>query len=463
MINGSEYMRRELMIRLVRAFDEGKLESEIDQIPVKMRPKNASSSRCCIYHDRAILKYRLMALLGFSVEEESDETRLLSSYLEEMLASSSSPSDPPLTVCTAACSACPPSAYIVTGNCRGCLARPCLYSCPKGAITIENQRSSIDYSKCVKCGKCMAACPFHAIIKTTVPCEEACPVGAIRKGEDGHARIDFDKCIFCGKCFNNCPFSAILERSQLLRVLLDMRKKEGPFAALIAPAATDQFPGTLEQLFTAVSKLGFDVVTEVALGAEVTTEREAAEFQEKMKSGQRIMTTSCCPAYVELVRRHIPDFLDKVSTTPSPMLHTARLVREKHPGIKTVFIGPCIAKRHEAARTGEIDYVLTFEELGAMLAGRKIDLISQEKWELARPASATARNYSKSCGVTNAVLSELMKEAPGFKLNSKFINGIDKKSLTLLKLYAAGKLPANFLEVMACDGGCVNGPCSLAR
>ncbi|MDO4627728.1 MAG: monomeric [FeFe] hydrogenase [Planctomycetia bacterium] len=465
MRNGVEYMRRELMIRLVRLFDQEILEEELDKIPVRLRPKDGEASRCCIYHDRAVLKYRLMALLGFSCEKEKDELRTLREYKQEADARTEAPQGPPLTVCTAGCSGCPDNSYVVTGNCRGCFARPCMYNCPKDAITVVNQVSHIDYAKCIKCGKCMAVCPFHAIVKTTVPCEDACPVGAIRKNEHGRAEIDFEKCIFCGKCFNACPFNAIMEKSQMLDVMNVLKKKPARVIAVVAPSAYSQFPGTIEQLFTAISQLGFDDVVEAALGAEMTTEHEAEEFQEKMAEGQQLMTTSCCPAYVELVKRHYPQFLQYVSTTPSPMKFAAQMVREQDPNAIVVFIGPCIAKRHEASECDLVDYVLTFEETGAMLAGRKIDIITQEPWVLKRPAGENARNFAKSCGVTEAVLAEMSddihKIRPDFKLQSKFINGVDKKTLPQLKLFASGKVPVNFLEVMACNGGCVSGPCSL--
>ena len=98
-----------------------------------------------------------------------------------------------------------------------------------------------------------------------------------------------------------------------------------------------------------------------------------------------------------------------------------------------------------------------------MLAGKNIDVISCEPWPIPRPAIATARNFAKSCGVTEAVISELGGFKNDFKLEAKAINGIDKKTLAMLKMYAAGKIPANFLEVMCCPGGCVNGPCSLKK
>jgi [FeFe] hydrogenase (group B1/B3) len=468
MVNGSTYLRRELLIRLVRAFDEGTLRDQIDRIPVKLRPKDADASRCCVYHDRAVIKYRLMALLGISAEEESDEAKTLSSYLDDVIggvARSDTQEHPerknaPLSVCGPACSGCPDAKVVSTSNCRGCFARPCVYSCPKNAITVTGGQSVIDNAKCIKCGKCITACPYHAIVKTTVPCEEVCPVGAIRKNERGVAEIDFARCIFCGKCFMACPFGAVMERSQIVGVLSAMKRGE-KLVAMVAPAADRQFPGTMEQLLAACVKAGFADVVEVALGAEKTTRHETEEFLERMeRDSKTFMTTSCCPAYVNLVGKHLPELVEHVSLTPSPMVYAHEMVRERDPGAKTVFIGPCVAKRSEAKRKG-IDFVLSFEELGAILAGRKIDVIACEAHPVERPASASARNFARSCGVTEAVLAEATSKIPDFQLAAKQIDGIDRKTCAMLKLYAAGKLPANFLEVMACKGGCVNGPCSL--
>ena len=467
MLNAATYLRRELLIRVVRAFDRGTLREEIDRIPVRLRPKDSDSSRCCIYHDRAVIKYRLMALLGISAEEESDEAKTLSAYLDEVASAVSAPDgqsdrgSAPLSVCGPACSGCPDARVMSTSNCRGCFARPCVYSCPKKAISVTGGRSVIDSSKCIKCGKCITACPYNAIVKTTVPCEEACPVNAIRKNERGVAEIDFAKCIFCGKCFMACPFGAVMERSQLLGVLSAMKRGE-KIVAMVAPAAERQFPGTVEQLLAACVKAGFTDVVEVALGAEKTTAHETAEFLERMERDPKtFMTTSCCPAYVNLIGKHLKELVGHVSLTPSPMVYAHEMVREADPQAKTVFIGPCVAKRSEAKRKG-VDFVLSFEELGAILAGRKIDVVACEAHPVERPAAATARNFARSCGVTEAVLAEATSKIPGFQLAAKQIDGIDRKTCAMLKLYAAGKLPANFLEVMACKGGCVNGPCSLS-
>lgn len=462
MLNGATYIRRELMIRLVRAFDSGSLADELDRIPVRLRPKGGDYSRSSIYHDRAIIKYRLMSLLGVLYGEETDETLLLRDYLR---AKESSFGDAgvqnPLSVSEPACSGCPDAKVVSTPSCRGCFARPCVYSCPKKAISVVGGKSLIDQSLCVKCGKCITACPYHAIVKTSVPCEEVCPVGAIRKNEKGVAQIDFSKCTFCGKCLCACPFGAVMERSELLDVLMALKNGK-KVVAMLAPAAQYQFPGTIEQVLSACAKAGFGDVLEVALGAEKTTEAETAEFLEGLRENpDLLMTSSCCPAYVNFVKKHLPQMLENVSATPSPMVYADRIAKEKDPSALTVFIGPCVAKRVEAKEKG-VDFVLSFEELGALFAGRKIDPMSCEPWPLPRPAIATARNFAKSCGVTEAVLAEAlskMENMPG--VATKQISGIDKKTAAVLKLYKTGKLKANFIEVMACPGGCVSGPCSL--
>lgn len=121
--------------------------------------------------------------------------------------------EPPLMqVIPSACDACAVKRYKVTDNCRGCVAHPCVEVCPKGAISLQNGRSVIDQDKCIKCGKCRAACPYSAIAYETRPCADACGVNAIESDELGRARINPDKCVSCGMCMVNCPFGAIADQ-----------------------------------------------------------------------------------------------------------------------------------------------------------------------------------------------------------------------------------------------------------
>ena len=253
-MNNAERTRRELMIRAIKDYYDGVLADTIDRIPIDMRPRTAEPNRCCIYKDRAMLKYRLMALLGFGMEEERDETMPLREYLK-LADAGKNHTAAVLSVCTVGCHGCVDSHVQVSSSCVGCFARPCVATCPRQAITVINQRSTIDRSKCINCGKCIAVCPYHAIIRNPLPCEDACPVGAIGKGEDGRVRIDFDRCIYCGKCFRACPFSAIMERSQLINIL-NALKSGRKVVAMVAPSITDQFPGKIEQLFAALKEAG---------------------------------------------------------------------------------------------------------------------------------------------------------------------------------------------------------------
>ena len=127
---------------------------------------------------------------------------------------------------------------------------------------------------------------------------------SIHKGENGRAEIDITKCISCGRCMRACPFGTVIERSEIVDVLSAMKAGKH-LTAMMAPAIVGQFPGNLKRVVEALRELGFSEVLEVASGADVTTKREAAEFVERMKHGERFMTTSCCPGYVAVSYTHL--------------------------------------------------------------------------------------------------------------------------------------------------------------
>jgi len=464
--NEAVRLKREVLVRVAKAFMDGKLLEEVDRVPIAMRPKGTEPSRCCVYRDRAVLKYRVMSALGCGAEEEEDEALPLRHYAEKAL-KRERPEKSVLSVLSVACEVCVRCKYMVTNACRGCLARPCRMNCPRDAISMKDGFACIDDAKCVNCGKCMQVCPYHAIIKVPVPCEDACPFGAIRRSDDGVQFIDFEKCTSCGKCMGACPFGAVVERSQIVDVMKAL-KPGARVVPMVAPAIIGQFPGTLGQIAEALEKLGFDRMEEVAFGAETTARNESAEFVERIKRGDHIMTSSCCPAYVEAVKRHVTELLPFVSHTLSPMKYTAEAVKRERPDAKAVFIGPCVAKRVEAQSDPNIDFVMTFEELGAMFVAAEIDVAAMKGLELPRSVDGYARGFATSCGVTAAILNEKSKASscescPIPEIKSNFINGIDAKALNQLKLYAKGKLPGNFLEVMACEGGCVGGPAAIGQ
>ncbi len=457
--NKANRLRKEILVRVARAFFTEQPDDTLNRIPLAMRPQNATdSSRCCIHKDRAVLKYRTMAALGFSVENETDELKSISEYYEEALLRKA-PVAPVLTVIDEACSACVTSCYSATDACKGCIARSCETACPKDAIEFRNGKAWLNPEKCVNCGLCMKACPYHAIIRIPIPCEEACPVGAITKDEEtGREMIDHTKCTYCGKCLRECPFAAISDMSQMVDVLKQL--DGGQAVAMIAPSIVGQLPGNLPQLVSALKQVGFADVVEVAEGADETTRHESAEWSEKMSEGERFMTTSCCPAYIQTVEKHLPEMTPYVSDTPTPMAYTAACIRKDYPETATVFIGPCIAKRVEAARNPEVDFVLTFEELGAILVGAGVDVLECDEVPLRENVHGEGRGFAASNGVTTAVKAL----APGnAALEPILVDGLDRRSIAQMKVWSAKKCPGNFVEVMSCAGGCIAGPGTLGN
>lgn len=450
-------MRTKILIKIAESFFEDRF-ANADRIPIELRPKEQQPSRCCIYKDRAVLKYRCMASMGACPEEETDELKSLHQYGQEALERKDLPKSK-LSVIDIACSACIKSQYIVTNACRGCFAQPCRLNCPKEAISIVNGRAEIDPNKCVNCGKCFDVCPFHSIIKVPVPCEEACPVNAITKDEFGKEHIDTEKCISCGKCLASCPFGAIVERSQMVDVLKQMFETKNKVVAMLAPAIVGQFPGNIKNLVSALKKAGFDEVIEVAVGADITTQKEAAEFIERQEAGAKLMTTSCCPAYYRAAKVHIPEIQEFVSHTRTPMYYTAEMVKKEDPTCKTVFVGPCLAKRVEAEYDPNVDYVLTFEEVGAIFVASQINVEECGEDEFSKISCAQGRQFPLSGGVAGAVAALIGDKAD---YRPEKIDGLTKENIKLLKRYATKGSENNMIEVMCCEGGCIAGPGCVA-
>lgn len=451
-------IRRDLLKQIVKLFADGRLIEEIDRIPIKMAPKNKEAQhRCCIHKERAVIKYKMLPLLGYTMEDEDDELTPLSTYAANA-ENRTKVKDDILTVVDEACTSCVKAQYVVSNLCRGCVARPCIMNCPKDAINMVNGQAQIDSGKCINCGICKKQCQYHAIIHVPIPCEAACPVGAISKDKYGVERIDDDKCIYCGKCLIACPFGSIFEVSQLIDILMSIRKEEH-LTAMFAPAIHGQFDLTTGQIESLLKEIGFNEVVEVADGARKTVEHESAEFVERMEEGASFMTTSCCPSYVETVEKHVPGLKPFVSDTPSPMMYAADMAKEKFPGTKTVFIGPCIGKRKEGKRNDKVDYVMSFEELNALIVGLDIDLGKLADNEQRHNIKTVDRTFALSGGVAAAVKAE----RPDANIKELVINGIDKKAVGMMKAYARGKAPANFIEFMSCEGGCINGPASLGE
>ncbi len=455
-------IRRDLLARMCKLIKDGDLKEQIDRIPLIMRPRHSNEvSRCCIHKDRAVIKYRLMAILGFDVRDEEDELIPLSQYAK-MAEERKDFTDIMLTVVDEACSSCVKSNYVVTNMCHGCIGHPCTFACNKQAISV-NEKAKIDPSKCVSCGLCMQACPFNAIIYQAVPCEESCPVGAISKDEYGVEHIDETKCIYCGRCREACPYGAIMEKTYLVQVYAALKDPNKKVVAMFAPALAGQFPAPLGKIISAIRAVGFDEVWEVAKGANITTRNEAAEFEERMEKGEPFMTTSCCHAYTELTKKHLTELAPYVSETRTPASYTAELVKKEQPGAVTVFIAPCVSKRHEGFYDPNIDYVLSFEELGAMMVTAGVDVLTCEESAYDGGIDNSGRAFPYTGGVLDSV-KKFAKHPENIR--PYIVDGIDKaviKSLKNIKKTCGGPGQPNFIEFMMCKGGCVNGCNALAN
>ncbi len=454
--NNVMIVRQRLLAQLVKLWAENQLVEKIDRLPIELSPRKANVlGRCCIHKERAVWKYKSFPLLGLDMSDETDELTPLSEYAK-MALNREKPKENIMCVVDEACSSCVRTNYQITNLCRGCVARSCSANCPKNAIEFDAETSQgrIHQSQCISCGKCYSNCPYHAIVHIPIPCEESCPVGAISKDEFGIEHIDESKCIYCGKCINNCPFGAIFEISQIFDILQCIKRGE-QVIALVAPAILSQYKVPAEQVYSAIKSIGFSDIVEVAQGAVVTTEKESAELKEKLEEGQPFMTTSCCPSYIEMAEKHAPELKPYISSTRSPMYYTALIAREKYPNAKLVFVGPCIAKRKEARRDDLVDYVMTFEEMDSVFVGMGITMNEEHVYQL--PATIrTAYGFAQDGGVTTAVKTLVGNE---FKFTNLQIANLTKKNIALLRAYSkTGKAPAQFIEVMACEGGCISGP-----
>lgn len=413
------------------------LHKNLPNIPEEIIPGPKPTTRCCIYKERAIVNERIKLALG------------------------GNPDNPNVVeVIGIACDECPVAGYIVTEACRGCIAHRCEVACKFGAIYFDrNQKAHIDKEKCVECGACSKVCPYSAISNFKRPCENSCKVGAIAMDSNHTATIDNNKCIQCGSCVYQCPFGAIVDKSYILEVIEMLNNKEDMFA-IIAPSISAQFPkATLGQVITGIKQLGFNHVVEAALGADMIAFHEALELAEK-----EFLTTSCCPAFVSYIKKYFPKLEENISSNLSPMAIIAKVIKEMYPNSKTVFIGPCTAKKAEARKEEVkkyVDSVLTFEELIALFAAKEISLKTLEETEI-DDATLFGRNFARSGGVTEAVIQSLKEQNLEFEINPIACDGIENIKIVLAKA-SRGLLPNNFIEGMACSGGCIGGPCALTH
>lgn len=418
------------------AWNDALLDHVLD-IPKTIVPGNTPTMRCCVYKERAILGERVKLAMGGDYENPNV-----------------------IEVIDMACDECPMGGYEVTNACRGCLAHRCEDVCRFGAITFdENHVAHIDKSKCKECGACAKVCPYTAIIGRRRPCENACKIKAISMNENKAAAIDNSKCIACGACVYQCPFGAISDKSYILDVIDIIKKSENntkyKVFAVVAPAISSQFTyAKLGQVISGLKVLGFHTVIEAALGADMVADAESKELVEK-----GFLTSSCCPAFVSYIEKSFPDLLPFVSHNLSPMATIAKYIKEHEAPCRIVFIGPCTAKKAEVKKEPVREYVdaaMTFEELQALFDSKDLDITTLSE-DVLDNASYFGRIFARSGGLSDAV-AEALKEhgETDFVLKPCSCDGIEACKIALLKK-SKNVLDANFIEGMACLGGCIGG------
>lgn len=418
------------------AWNDALLDHVLD-IPKTIVPGNTPTMRCCVYKERAILGERVKLAMGGDYENPNV-----------------------IEVIDIACDECPMGGYEVTNACRGCLAHRCEDVCRFGAITFdENHVAHIDKSKCKECGSCAKVCPYTAIIGRRRPCENACKIKAISMNENKAAAIDNSKCIACGACVYQCPFGAISDKSYILDVIDIIKKSENntkyKVFAVVAPAISSQFTyAKLGQVISGLKELGFHTVIEAALGADMVADAESKELVEK-----GFLTSSCCPAFVSYIEKSFPAMLPFVSHNLSPMATIAKYIKEHEEPCKVVFIGPCTAKKAEVKKESVKKYVdaaMTFEELQALFDSKDLDITTLSE-DILDNASYFGRIFARSGGLSDAV-AEAIKEHgdTDFVLKPCSCDGIEPCKIALLKK-SKNLLDANFIEGMACIGGCIGG------
>ena len=437
-------------------------DRRIEALPYDIMPGEVASNRQDIFLERAIVGERLRLAMALPCRS-AVEHAALSDNIDAATKEETYYTPPLINIIKFACNACPENQVRVTDVCQGCMARPCVEVCPKGAVSIDpfTRKSIIDQDKCIKCGRCVDVCAYKAINHQKRPCAAACGMDAIHSDQNGRADIDYDKCVSCGQCLVNCPFGAIADKSQIFQMIRAIQAGERVYAA-VAPAFVGQFgpkvtPGKLR---AAMKQLGFADIIEVAIGADLCAAQEAEDFVKEVPEKLPFMATSCCPAWSVMAKKLFPEQANSISMALTPMTLTARLIKHHQPGAKVAFIGPCAAKKLEAMRRtvrSEVDFVLTFEEMAGIFEARHIDVNTlKEDPHGVNDASADGRNFAVSGGVAQAVVNVIKEKYPDREIKVANAEGLSE-CRKLMMMAKAGKYNGYLLEGMACPGGCVAG------
>ncbi|WP_432662746.1 4Fe-4S dicluster domain-containing protein [Wukongibacter baidiensis] len=440
--NDVQVIKYEVLKEVAKQAMEGKLEEEYDTIPEKISPGPKPRTRCCVYKERAIIEERVKIARGGDSENKNN-----------------------IEIISIACDECSINRYTVTEACRGCLAKWCHEACPVSAIYYVGHRAYIDTKKCIECGKCKNVCPYNAISDVMRPCRRACDAKALYIDKDKKAVIDNEKCVQCGACVYKCPFGAIMDKSYIVDVVEQLKiskQNETKVYAVVAPAISSQFTHVkIGQLIRGIKLLGFHDVIEAALGADIIAYHETVEFAKEIDDKQ-LITSSCCPAFVRHIKNNYPELEDNISSAVSPMIAVSKLIKRMDEDAKVVFIGPCTAKKMEINEEdiqGWTDYVITFEELTSMLDAAEINLEECIEDPLDN-ASFYGRIFARTGGLTEAIKHVIEEEKLDTEFKAISCDGLAECDKAL-KMARVNRLKENFIEGMACKGGCIGGAASV--
>ena len=280
--------------------------------------------------------------------------------------------------------------------------------------------------------------------KNCYKCIRHCPVKSIRFSA-GQAHIIGDECILCGHCFVVCPQNAkeIVDETEKVRVLL---QSGAPVYVSLAPSFAANYEGAgIEGMREALKKLGFAEVEETALGATMVKR----EYDRMLTDEQRdVVISSCCHSVNLLIEKYFPDLLEYLADVVSPMQAHCMDIKRRVPEAKTVFIGPCVAKKDEAQHYENIvDAVLTFEELTLWL--------KQENIEIPQRMTQNPESKARFFPTTGGILKTMAKDAPGFTYMA--LDGVEN-CIAALQDIRQGGIHHAFIEMSSCEGSCIGGP-----
>jgi iron only hydrogenase large subunit-like protein/uncharacterized Fe-S cluster-containing protein len=307
-------------------------------------------------------------------------------------------------------------------------------------MIIETERT-----KCRDCYKCVRACPVKAI-----------RVVRGRLVHELHATVVEDACIHDGTCLRECPQGAkrVREETHLVKAMLRSGDK---VAVSLAPSFASSLPlDNPLRIVTAIRKLGVEIVQETALGAEMV----ARAHQKMMEVSDRPLISSSCPAVVSLIEMYHPEALEYLAPLVSPAIAHGKYLKRTYPGVKVVFVGPCVAKKAEIQRPdskGAVDVALTFQELMKWLDEEGIDVESLPPGRFDGPRPGSARLFSADGGLLLTAHKDglLRKETVA-------ASGVPN-CVEMIKHFIALERPPVLVELLACPGGCISGPFSLSR